>query len=162
MKRILLIILACSLLVMCKSKKTAAASTTATEAGKADVQYRDDFRAATAAEKNALLKELRAYDAGYSVLIFTKGYKGEKIVVSTAGKTVYSGNFISNMKTGIAAPIRIQNSADTKVYDNFAKQEVIIPAEEAKKHKYIYLMKDNSRKGNPFMITYSNTLRPLK
>ncbi|OYQ32213.1 hypothetical protein CHU92_14085 [Flavobacterium cyanobacteriorum] len=164
MKKIFLILLAAVFFAMCKSKKTAAPGEveTITETAAADVQYRDDFRAASAAEKAALLKELRAVDAGYSVIIFTKGYKGEKLVVSTAGKTIYSGNFISNLKTGIAGRVRIQNTADTRVFDDFTKNEAVISAEEAAKHKFIYLMKDTSRKGNPFMITYSNTLRPLK
>lgn len=148
------------MLVMCKSKKT----TTEAEApsGKPEVQYRDDFRAATDKERSALLKKLRATDAAYSVLILTKGFKGEKIVISTAGKTIYSGTFISNLKSGIAGPVRIQNGADTKVYDTFSKNEIIISSDDAKKHKYVYLMKDNTNKNNPFTVTYSNTLRPLK
>lgn len=162
MKKILLILLACSALVMCKSKKTTAETVAEKTPERAEVQYRDDFRAAGDKERAALLKQLRAADAAYSVLILTKGFKGEKIVVSTAGKTIYSGTFITNLKNGVAGPIRIQNSADTKVYDSYSKNEVIIPSEEAKKHKYIYLMKDNTAKGNPFTITYSNTLRPLK
>lgn len=160
MKKILPILLACTMLVMCKSKKTTAEAET--DNGKPGIQYRDDFRAATDKERVALLKKLRATDAAYSVLILTKGFKGEKVVVSTAGKTIYSGTFISNLKSGIAGPVRIQNGTDTKVYDTFSKNEVIIPAEDAKKHKYIYLMKDNANKNNPFTITYSNTLRPLK
>lgn len=162
MKRILPILLACTMLVMCKSKKTTAEAKAEIADGKPEVQYRDDFREATDKERAALLKKLRATDAAYSVLILTKGFKGEKVVVSTSGKTIYSGTFISNLKSGIAGPVRIQSGADTKVYDSFSKNEVIIPAEDAKKHKYIYLMKDNANKSNPFTITYSNTLRPLK
>ncbi len=161
MKKVLLLLLACSALIMCKSKKTVAVET-AKETSAPEIQRRDDFRAATDKERAALLKKLRAADAAYSVLVLTKGFKGEKIVVSTSGKTVYSGNFISNLRSGIAGTVRIQNSADTKIYDDFTKSEVILEASETQKHKYIYLMKDNTRKGSPYMITYSNTLRPLK
>lgn len=161
MKKVLLLLLVCSALVMCKSKKTVSG-----EAGKEisspDIQHRDDFRAASDKERTALIKKLRAADAAYSILVLTKGFKGEKMIVSTSGKTVYSGNFISNLKSGVAGTVRIQNSADTKIYDDFTKTEVILEASETQKHKYIYLMKDNTRKGSPYMITYSNTLRPLK
>lgn len=159
MRKIFLLIAIALLTVMCKSKP---ATTAASAPAKPQVQYKDDFRPASAAEKNKLLKDLRAVDARYSVLIFTKGYKGEKVVISNTGRTLYSGNIISNLKSGIAAKIRIENATDTKVYDSFTKADVIIEAAEAQKHKYIYLMKDNENKDNPFTITYSNTLRPLR
>ncbi len=139
----------------CSSSKT-----TSTKA-KTNVQYKDDFKSASEKEKTALLKKLNATGAEYSVLIFTKNYKGEKIITSNAQKKLHTGYFISNLKTGIAEEIRIDNTIDTKVFDNLSKQEVIIPAKEARKHKYIYIMKkpgDNP----PFLITYSNTLRPLE
>ena len=159
MKKIVLIIVVSVLLAMCGSKKNATAAAEKTEGP--EVQYRDDFKAAPESQKNKLLKTLKATGKNYSVLVFTKAYKGEKITVSSNGKTLYRGNLISSLKTGIAEEIRIVNTAETKVYDDLTKKEVIIPAEEAQKHKFIYLMKENG-KNNPFTITYSNTLRPLK
>ncbi|MGV3460645.1 MAG: hypothetical protein ACO1N9_09360 [Flavobacterium sp.] len=159
MKKILLIILIMLALTACGSKKKAA---TEDEPVKPEVQYRDDFRATTAAKKNKLLKTLKATGKNYSVLIFTKGFKGEQITVSSNGKTLYRGNQISNLKTGIADQVRIINTADTKVFDGLSKAEVTLPAEETQKHKYVYLMKDEDGKGSPFVITYSNTLRPLE
>jgi len=132
-----------------------------TTKSKANVQYKDDFKSASEKEETALLKKLNASGAKYSVLIFTKNYKGEKIITSNTQKKLHSGYLISNLKTGIAEEIRIDNTIDTKVFDNLSKKEIIIPAKEAQKHKYIYLMKkpgDNP----PFLITYSNTLRPLE
>jgi hypothetical protein len=160
MKKILLIITAAFLLTMCSSSKTGKSNTT-TAAAKPEVQYKDDFRAAGDKERNALLKELKATAAGYSVLIFTKNYKGEKITVSNATSRLYSGYLISNLKTGIAGNTRIDNSVDTRVFDNLTKKEAVIDAKEAQKHKYIYLMKEPGAP-NPFVITYSNTLRPLE
>lgn len=160
MKKLLLFLLMALALTACGSKKKAA--TAPDEPAKAEIQYRDDFRATTAAKKNKLLKTLKATGKNYSVLIFTKGFKGEQITVTADGKTLYRGNQISNLKSGIADQIRIINTADTKVFDNLTKAEVILPADETQKHKYIYLMKNNDGKGNPFVITYSNTLRPLE
>lgn len=155
MKKISLIILLAFLFTMCSTSKSTKA------VAKPEVQYKDDFRSASEKEKSALLKKLKATGAGYSVLIFTKNYKGEKVTASNTKKTVYSGYLFSNLKTGIADQIRIDNTVDTRVFDSFTKKEAVISAKEAQKHKFIYLMKDPSTE-NPFLITYSNTLRPLE
>lgn len=155
MKKLIPVIIASLLFTMCSTSKTAKAP------AKAEVQYKDDFRSAGDKEKSALLKKLNATGAGYSVLIFTKNYKGEKISASNSKKTVYTGYPFSNLKTGIAEQIRIDNTVDTKIVDNLTKKEAIITAKEAQKHKFIYLMKDPGAE-NPFLITYSNTLRPLE
>lgn len=155
MKKTFIIIFTALLFAMCSTTKSAKVN------AKPEVQYKDDFKSASDKEKSALLKKLNAAGDGYSVLIFTKNYKGEKIVTSNAKKTLHSENLISNLKTGIAEQIRIDNSVDTKVYDNLTKKEAIISAKEAQKHKFIYLMK-NPGADNPFLITYSNTLRPLE
>ncbi|HYD91890.1 MAG TPA: hypothetical protein VEA37_10440, partial [Flavobacterium sp.] len=151
------------LFIMCSGTKTNSSprSKAFAERSRPEVQYKDDFRAASDKERTALLKDLNAAGAGYSVLIFTRNYKGEKVIVSNAQKQLHNGYVMSNLKTGIAGTVRIDNKLDTKVYDNFSKQEAIIEAKEAQKHKYIYLMK-NPGAGNPFVITYSNTLRPLE
>lgn len=155
MKKIALVFLSALLFTMCSTSKSVKAP------AKAEVQYKDDFRSAGDKEKSALLKKLKATGAGYSVLIFTKNYKGEKVTAASAKKTVYSGYPFSNLKTGIADQIRIDNTVDTRVYDSFTKKEAVITAKEAQKHKFIYLMKDPGAE-NPFLITYSNTLRPLE
>lgn len=146
-----------SLMAMCSTKKGTAASSPA----KATVQYKDDFRAASDKEKAALLKRLNAAGEKYSVLVFTSNFKGEKITASNSASRLYSGYPMSNLKTGIAESIRIDNTMDTRIYDELTKKEAIIEAKEAQKHKFIYLMKDRGAE-NPFVITYSNKLRPLE
>jgi len=160
MKKIFLIIIAAFMLTMCGSSKKVSADGTTTIL-KPNVQYRDDFKSASNAEKNALLKALKATGKNYSVLVFTKAYKGEKVTVTGGDKKIFSGYLISNLKTGVAEKVRIDNTFDTKVADESNKIEVTIEAEKAKDYKYIYLLKDTTGKGDPFMITYSNTLRPL-
>ena len=157
MKKLFFILLASSLLVMCKSASTK----TAADKPVAEVQYKDDFKSADAAEKKALLSKLKATGKGYSVLIFTKNFIGEKVVASNAKKTLYSGYVISDPKTGIAEKIRIDNSVDTKVYDTRTKKEVVVDVKNAQKYKFIYLMKNNEG-DSAFLVTYSNTLRPLE
>lgn len=162
MKKIVLITVISLFMVMCKTAGTGTSSSKSVKVKeKAGIQYRDDFTSASEKEKAALLSDLKATGAGYSVLIFTQNFKGEKVIVSNAKKQLYNDYTISNLKSGIAGPVRIDNSLDTKVYNNLTKKEVIIEAEEAQKHKFIYLMKNPGGK-NAYTITYSNTLRPLK
>ncbi|WP_294821835.1 hypothetical protein [uncultured Flavobacterium sp.] len=159
MKKLCFIIAVALLFVMCKGAKTA--TTSANESPEAKVQYKDDFRAASAREKAAVLKGLKASAAKHSILIFTQNFKGEKITVANANGQLYSGYAISNLKTGIADKARIDNTLDTTVYDKSDNHEVIIEAKEAQKHKFIYVMKNPGSK-TPFTVTYSNTLRPLE
>lgn len=156
MKKIIPILFIAFLFTMCGTSKSAKGS------AKPEVQYKDDFRSATEKEKKALLKKLNASATNYSVLILTQNYKGEQIIISNEKKTFYKEYPISNMKTGIADELRIDNTIDTKIYDTFSKKEAIISAKEAQKHKYIYLMKNPPGGDSPFRITYSNTLRPLE
>lgn len=141
---------------MCKTGNTAKSP------AKAEVQYMDDFRSASDKEKTALLKKLNAAGKGYSVVIFTQNYKGAEITASNAKKRLYRGYPISNLKTGIAEQIRIDNSTDTKIQDTTSKAEAVITVKEAQKHKFIYVMKSPPGGESPFRITYSNTLRPLE
>ena len=156
MKKILFILPLLLLFTMCKSTKT---GTSAKEVS--EVHYRDDFKAAPATEKAAVLKELKATAEKYTVLVFTQNFKGEKVTVSNATKKLYSDYVISNLKTGIAGKTRIDNTVDTKVYDNLTKKEITLLAKDAANYKFVYLMK-NIGGETTFTITYSNTLRPLE
>ena len=160
MKKIFLIIACAVLFTMCKTKKEAVASAPAAKESNT-IQYRDDFRSVTPAKKAAILKSMDATGANFSVLIFTQGYIGEKMVVSNSKKLLFGGYLISNKKTGIADKLRIDNTLDTKIYDSSDKKELIIDAAEAKKHKFIYVKKAQGKE-YPFTVTYSNTLRPLE
>lgn len=161
MKKLLLLILTATLFTMCKSTGSSTAAKADTLKDVAEVRYRDDFKEASVKERSALLQKLKATGKNYSVLVLTQNYKGEKVTVTTGAKKAYSGYAISNLKTGIAETIRLDNTADTKVYDNLTKKEVLIEATAAQKHKFIYLMK-NPGGTTPFILTYSNKLRPLE
>lgn len=140
----------------CKTKKPAVKSKP-----KAEISHKDDFKAASDVEKQALLKKLNAAGEGYSVVILTKNFKGEGVIVKNAQKTFYNGYPISNMKSGIAETIRIDNASDVKLVDSYTKKEATLTAQETQKHKFIYVMQ-NPGKTNPFSVTYSNKLRPLE
>lgn len=159
MKKLFIILTTLVLLITAESCKTTKPAVKSKP--KAEITHRDDFKAAPDAERQALLKKLNATGDGYSVVIFTKNFKGEEVVVKNAQKTFYKGYPISNMKSGVAETIRIDNSTDIKVLDSFTKKEATLTTKETKKHKFIYVMQ-NPGKTNPFTVTYSNTLRPLE
>jgi len=141
----------------CSSKKTVSE-----EKKEPTIQYRDDFRAVSEAGKKKFLTEMKAKSETASVLILTKGFKGEDVVITNEKKSLYKGNPISHLETGIAGYITIDNTLATKITDKLSKKEAVIDSENAKKYKFVYVMKDHAQQGNPYVITYSNTLRPLK
>lgn len=123
--------------------------------------YRDDFRSASKAEIEKVHKDVNAKNSNRSVLVLTQTYKGEKIIVSQNGKTIYSEYPITNLNNRIASYFSFNNQQDLIIKDNSTKKEIIIPTKKASKHKYIYLMKKVNKGKFQFIITYSNTLRPI-
>ena len=67
------------------------------------------------------MKELKATGAEYSVILLTKGFKGEEVTVYNGEKKLYKGNPISHLDTGIAGYFRIKNTTDTKIFIEFIK-----------------------------------------
>lgn len=124
--------------------------------------YRDDFRSASKTEVKNIQEEVGATNSNKSILILTQTYKGEKIIISQNGKVIFSEYPITNLKSRIANYFSIKNNLDVLVKDISTKKEVIIPAKKMAKHKYIYLMKKVNKGKFQYVITYSNTLRPLK
>lgn len=123
---------------------------------------RDDFRSASKAEIARVLKEVNAKNSSKSVLILTQTYKGEKIQVTQNGKVIFSEYPITNLNTRIASYFSISNQADAVIKDIRTGQEVVIPTAKAVKYKFIYIMKKVSNGKFKYVVTYSNTLRPLK
>jgi hypothetical protein len=158
MKNLIIILLMGLMLSHCASKKTVAEEI---KTGPT-VQYRDNFRSVSDKTKKAFLTELDATGKDASVLILTKGFKGESVTISNEKKLLYKGNPITKPESGIGGCIRIDNGVPTKVSDALTKQEALIDTENAKKYKFIYVMKDNAKQGNPYTITYSHKLRPME
>lgn len=124
-------------------------------------QVRDDFRSVTEKTKESYLAGMQASSSKYSVVILTQGFKGENIVVKNSAKTFFKGMAMSDLSNGIAKSIRVDNTDDFTVIDTYTNSEVVIESDHAKMFKFIYIMK-NSSKDNPFKVTFSNTLRPVR
>ncbi|MHC5352589.1 hypothetical protein ACYSNX_00075 [Myroides sp. LJL115] len=125
-------------------------------------QIRDDFRSVSEPTKNNYLAGMRATEDMYSVVILTQGYKGENISIKNKDKSFFNAMTMSDLSTGIAKSIRVDNTKDFIVKDNYTNGEVIIENSLAKKFKFIYIMKNNANKKTPFKVTFSNTLRPVR
>lgn len=123
--------------------------------------YRDDFRSASKAEIDKIHKEVNAKNSNKSILFLTQIYKGEKIIISQNGKTIYSEYPITNLNNRIATYLSFNNQQDLLLKDNNSKNEILIPSKQSSKHKYIYVMKKVNKGKFQFIITYSNTLRPI-
>jgi len=123
--------------------------------------YRDDFRSASKAEVEKIHKEVNAKNSNKSILFLTQIYKGEKIIISQNGKTIYSEYPITNLNNRIATYLSFNNQQDLLLKDNNSKNEILIPSKQSSKHKYIYVMKKVNKGKFQFIITYSNTLRPI-
>ena len=152
-----------ALFTMCHTtKKTISTSPDSKEASLLYTeQYRDDFKKVSDTQKSNFLKKINATAANYSVIIFTNKYQGEEFSVSNEKGSLFNNQLISNMSSGVANKVRIENTLDTKIIDRYKKQEFIIEAEKAKEYKFIYIMKDYTNSASPYKITYSNSLRPL-
>lgn len=127
-----------------------------------ETNFRDDFKGMEANEVAVFLKKNKASSKERSVLFLTQGFKGEKIVITQGIKTVYSSYPISNLNTRIADFFSVDNQNNLVIQDVFSKKEIIINSKNAKKHKFIYVMKIYEAKAVKYKITYSNTLRILK
>ena len=123
--------------------------------------YRDDFRSASKTEIEKVQKDVNAKNSNRSVLVLTQTYKGEKIIISQNGKTIYSEYPITNLNNRIASYLSFNNQQDLVIKDIDSKKEILIPTKKASKHKYVYLMKKVTKGKFQFIITYSNTLRPI-
>ncbi|WP_158961652.1 hypothetical protein [Myroides fluvii] len=124
-------------------------------------QVRDDFRSVSDKTKESYLQGMQATEAKYCVVILTQGFKGENIVVKNSNKTFFRGMTMSDLSNGIAKSVRVDNTDDFTIVDTYTNSEVTIESDHAKMFKFIYIMK-NSSKDNPFKVTFSNTLRPVR
>lgn len=124
-------------------------------------QVRDDFRSVSDKTKESYLQGMQATGDKYSVVILTQGFKGENIVVKNSSKTFFRGMTMSDLSNGIAKSVRVDNTDDFTIVDTYTNSEVTIESDHAKMFKFIYVMK-NSSKDNPFKVTFSNTLRPVR
>lgn len=125
-------------------------------------QVRDDFRSVSDKTKENYLQGMRASEDKYSIIILTKGFKGENITVKNESKSFFRGMTMSDLQSGIAKSIRVDNMEDVTIVDSFTGGEITIEADHAKMFKFIYVMKNNANKEIPFKVTFSNTLRPVK
>lgn len=126
------------------------------------VDHRDDFRSMDDQSKAAFLKQNNAASENRSVLLLTQGFKGEKIILKQNDKTISTSYPITDLNTKIASFFSFSNESNLLIFDNYSKKDIIIPFKKAQKYKFIYLKKEYKDSVATYLITYSNTLRPLE
>lgn len=144
MKRILYILLIVFLIVffpMCKTPIT---------------EF-DNSKNINLAPQEVLLKDFKATENKYSVIIFTTGFEGEKLIINNCDSLVYSGLMETNKTQPFAKLFRIKNTCVTKVEDLDINVSFELKALLIKKYKFVYLRKDYD-KNRRYVITYSNKL----
>ncbi|AJH13608.1 hypothetical protein [Myroides profundi] len=125
-------------------------------------QVRDDFRSVTDKTRDSYLRGMNASADNYSVVILTKGFKGENISIKGNSKTYYYAMTMSDLRSGIAKSIRVDNTQNIVLKDSYTGGSLTIESDHAKMFKFIYVMKNNANKETPFKVTFSNTLRPVR
>lgn len=125
-------------------------------------QIRDDFRSVSDKSREEYLNGMKANEEHYSVVILTKGFKGENINIKNDHTSFFKGMVMSDLKSGIAKSVRIDNTEDFTLFDGFTEGQLTIESDHAKMFKFIYVMKNNADKESPFKVTFSNTLRPVR
>lgn len=124
--------------------------------------YRDDFRSMDEKSKVAFLKKNNATAENRSVLLLTQGFKGEKVILKQNDKTISTSYPITDLNTKIASFFSFSNQSDLLIFDNYSKKDISIPFKKSQKYKFIYLKKEYQDSEASYLITYSNTLRPLE
>jgi hypothetical protein len=110
--------------------------------------------------KEILLKDFKATETKYSVLIFTTGLEGEKLIVKNGNELIYNDSLRTNKIQPIAKLLRIKNTCNTKVDDLDAHISFEIKTSIMSKYKFVYVRKDYNR-NRRYVITYSNRARGM-
>nr|WP_317631779.1 hypothetical protein [uncultured Flavobacterium sp.] len=162
MKKIVFLILLSTVIFSCTTTRTVTTkSGESIEVNTNNVYFRDDFTKVSDQTKADFLSKHKANSDAYSMLILTSGYKGEIVKVNSTSSKIYEGTTYTVKSNGIAGYMRVKNSDDILITDDYTKQTALISADHLKKYKFVYVLKDNANKKQPYKITFSNSLRPL-
>lgn len=167
MKKSIYLFILSFVFIACSTKKTINTSgvkdnkVEENEAVSSNVHFRDDFTKVSDITRTKFLEKQKATSQDYSVLFLTYGYKGEHVKVNSVSKKYFEGTTYTVKSNGVAGYLRVKNDEDLIVTDNYTNQQAIIESKYLKEYKFVYVLKDNSNKAQPYKITYSNSLRPL-
>lgn len=112
------------------------------------------------APQEILLKDLKATETKYSVLIFTTGFESENLIVNNYDSLIYKGLMKTNKIQPLAKLFRIENTCSTKIEDLDNHISFEIKKSLINKYKFVYVRKDYN-KSKRYVITYSNKLKRI-
>ncbi|PIF33089.1 hypothetical protein CLU81_3663 [Flavobacterium sp. 9] len=120
----------------------------------------DNSKDINLAPQEILLKDLKATEAKYSVLIFSTGFESENLIVNNCDSLIYKGLMETNKIQPFAKLLRIENTCSTKVEDLDIHISFEIKKSLINKYKFVYVRKDYN-KNKRYTITYSNKLKRI-
>ncbi len=168
MKKSIFLFILSFVFIACSTKKTINTTTDSKvstveekESSASYVQFREDFTKVSETTKTKFLEKQKATATNYAVLFLTHGYKGEHVIVKSANKKYFEGTTYTVKSNDVAGYLRVKNDEDLIVTDNYTNKQAIIESKYLKEYKFVYVLKDNANKAQPYKITYSNSLRPL-
>lgn len=124
---------------------------------KTPITERDNLKNINLAPQEVLLKDFKAIENKYSIIIFTTGFEGEKLIVKNCDSILYSGLMETNKIQPFAKLFRIKNTCITKVEDLNINISFKLKVSLMKKYKFVYVRKDYD-KNKRYVITYRNRL----
>ncbi|MNJ97999.1 hypothetical protein D3C87_157570 [compost metagenome] len=131
------------LFVMCKSPK---------------VEFKEYEKTVSDASINDYLKQLNAIDDEYSVLMFTSGFNGEKMIVMNGSESIWNDKLTSVQGLGWAKSFRVHNEKTIEITDVNNDYHFVLKPKKGKKFKYIYIQRQ-SLENVKYVIIYSNSMR---
>lgn len=104
-----------------------------------------------------ILKDSKAEEEQYSLLLFTQFFNGEEFIVKNDDKILLKESLQTIKNFGLAKVIRINNNYDVKIKDIDMNIKVLVKSNLAKKHKFIYIEKNKYLKDGVGNDSISNT-----
>lgn len=135
-----LLLLICICFAMCKSPK---------------VEHLD-YRPVSEGSVKKVLEGIDAIDSKFSVLVFTQGFKDERIMVLNDIDTVYNGTMKTIENLALAKHVRIDNGRKVKIKDLTRNVSFSLNKLEVRKYKYIYI---DHLHNDRYTLNYSNNLK---
>lgn len=108
----------------------------------------------------SFLKDFKATDNNFSILMFTTGFEGEKLKISNCDNVIFNSAMKTNERQPVAEILRIENTCMTKVRDVGHHIKFELKSDLLRQYKFVYVSKDYNR-NKRYIIVYSNKFKRI-
>lgn len=109
-----------------------------------------------------ILKDSKAEEEQYSLLLFTQFFNGEELIVKNNDEILLKEPLQTINNFGLAKAIRINNNYDVKIKDMDMNVQILVKCNLAKTHKFIYIEKNKYLKDEVGKDSILNTKKVYK